>query len=486
MLFVHELLDRAAARHPGRVALRTRERTVAYEALRSESSAEAARYRSLRVGPGDRVAIVLENSVAAVRALYATSRCGATAVLCDPQAKSYGVRRTLADVEPVLVVTTPERADVIDAAPRDAVIVHATDGRMHDVVGHDGGLPRLPTALHALPAALIYTSGTASTPRGIMATHANVAFTTDAIQRCLALSADDVIGLFLPLSFDYGLYQLFLAAEVGATVAIGTPGMVGPGLLTAVDAWGVTVLPALPSIASTVVRLARRDPAKVARLRCITNTGGHLSPAVADDLAAACPAADVIAMYGLTECKRVSILASDDRRTRPTSVGRALPGTRVAVEEDGELVVEGPNVTAGYWRSPRETALRFRPAEDGGRRLFTGDRVDVDADGYLYFRRRLGDVYKHRDYRVSPAEIEAVALDIPDVRLAALVPPEGERGPVLFVEADCGEAQVWRELARRLEAPKLPDRLAVLAVLPRTRNGKVDKTALATEASSAP
>jgi acyl-CoA synthetase (AMP-forming)/AMP-acid ligase II len=436
---VHELLDRAAARHPGKVALRSRYGDVDYAGLKAATLAASAHLSGLGIAAGDRVATVLDNSLAVVCAIYAASRLGAAAVVCDPLAKAYGLQRTLADAEPAVVLTTTDRVDVDAAAPTGSTIVRVdgegAPGALAGAGGVDAGAGEagfVTCGCDAAPAVLVYTSGTTSSPRGVVVTHANIAFTTAAIQRCLGLVTDDVIGVFVPLSFDYGLYQLFLAANVGATVALGTPGMVGPGLLSWIDRWGVTVLPALPTMASILTRLGRRDSAKLAGVRCITNTGSHLPPALADELVAICPGAEVFAMYGLTECKRVSILLPAERADRPSSVGRPLPETSVALVE-GELVVDGRHVTAGYWRSPRETARRFRPAAGGERRLFTGDRCEIDDAGYLTFCGRLDDIYKHSGYRVSVAEVEAAATDIPGVRLAAVLPPDAERGPVLFV-----------------------------------------------------
>ncbi|MEU4745384.1 class I adenylate-forming enzyme family protein, partial [Actinosynnema sp. NPDC023658] len=131
---------------------------------------------------------------------------------------------------------------------------------------------------------------------------------------------------------------------------------------------------------------------------------------------------------------------------RPGSCGLPLPGTEAyAADEDGhrlpagevgELVVRGPNVMAGYWRAPELTARRFRRDAFGQPVLHTGDRCRFDEDGHLHFVGRDDDIYKQRGIRVSSLEVEAAALDVPGVELAALLPPDDSTGARLALAGD--------------------------------------------------
>jgi acyl-CoA synthetase (AMP-forming)/AMP-acid ligase II len=298
-----------------------------------------------------------------------------------------------------------------------------------------------------------------------------------------------VIGHFLPMSFDYGLYQLFLSLQAGATLALGTEEDAGYALLRKVREWGVTGLPLVPNLAASLVRLARRSPEPPPPLRFVTNTGAHLPGTVIADIRATWPECSVFPMFGLTECKRVSILLPEEYERRPASVGRPLPDTECLVVDgegtplppgrEGELVVRGPHVMLGYWRAEELTAHRFRPW--GPQRelaLFTGDRCSLDADGFLYFHGRQDDVFKRRGFRVSALEVEAAAMTLDGVREAALV-VGGESDAVLAYAGDAAPEAVRDGLRDLLEDHKQPDRVAACADLPRNTNGKVDKRALA-------
>jgi acyl-coenzyme A synthetase/AMP-(fatty) acid ligase len=223
----------------------------------------------------------------------------------------------------------------------------------------------------------------------------------------------------------------------------------------------------------------------------VTNTGADLPAAMCARLREAVPGLRVHAMFGLTECKRVSIAEPDLDRTRPGSVGKPLPDTEVSIVDDhgtpvpagveGELVVRGPNVMCGYWKAPELNALRYRTDEYGVRVLYTGDRAKLDADGYLYFLGRDDDVYKQQGVRVSTAEIEAAALDIPRVEMAAALPARDGLDARVAACGDLTEAEFTEQLRLRLGPQKTPPHIRVMHALPTGVNGKVDKKALASD-----
>jgi acyl-CoA synthetase (AMP-forming)/AMP-acid ligase II len=201
------------------------------------------------------------------------------------------------------------------------------------------------------------------------------------------------------------------------------------------------------------------------------------------------PDLEIFLMYGLTECKRVSILRPQELDLKPGSVGQPLAGTeafvvgaggeRLPPKEVGELVVRGRNVTAGYWKAPEETAARFRRNEDalgGDLVLHTGDLCWVDDDGFLHFVEREDNLMKMRGFRVSPIEIEDAACDISGVHEACVV----KRGDdlhlfVSLVDRSVTESQLQLALSGRLESFKVPRSISVLPELPHTSNRKIDR-----------
>lgn len=279
------------------------------------------------------------------------------------------------------------------------------------------------------PVCLIYTSGSTGKPKAVISTHENICFAVRSIQKIIQLKYDDIIGNFLPLSFDYGLYQAFLCFEAQATLVIGKKEDIGPRLMTKLEHWGVTVFPSMPHITSALVRLERRVSPTL-RLRVFTTTGARHHHSLTVKLLNIFPDCRIFLMYGLTECKRVSILPPDLITTKAESVGLPLPETECLVVnnegkvmppgEVGELIVKGPHVMQGYWRAPKLTKSKFKIFE-GQRVLYTGDLFFKDEEGFLYFYGRKDEIFKNNGYRISAAEIESATESIPGIHNAAVI-----------------------------------------------------------------
>ncbi|HEU5023993.1 MAG TPA: class I adenylate-forming enzyme family protein [Spirillospora sp.] len=495
-VLLHDLLDGAAARFPGATAVTTADGAVTYRDL-AGSSARAARWLAEQgAGRGDRVIIAGAHGLLAPALAYGCSRIGAVFSILHEETTPRSLAHVLDDAEPALLVADGAGAareaglrsvPVFTADKAAAAIADVPDGP-DDSDGPDGPPPR-PAALPVDPACFIYTSGSTGTPKAVVSTHAQMLFAARAIQSVLDYRRDDVVFVALPLSFDYGLYQLFLAAHAGASVRLGGPSDAGPALPAALRRTGATVLPAVPSMAANLARMLERYGGTVP-LRLLTNTGAAMPAATLAVLRRHVPGLSVQLMYGLTECKRAAIMPPDEDLRRPGASGRALPGTELLVVgpdglplppgETGEIVVRGPHVMAGYWRRPELTAARF-PRRDGlFPELRTGDRGRLDADGFLYFDGRDDDVYKSRGIRVSALEVEAAAHRVPGVAAAAVLPPrDGRRDAVLFAVTGLDPSAVMAALRGELEPYKLPGRCVAVGGLPLNGNGKVDRKALA-------
>lgn len=484
---LHDLLDTAAATAPEKVAVITDEGSLGYRELAGESRTGAGWLHALGVRRGDRVAVLLPNRAEVITLVVAASRLGAIFVVLNEALKPGQVEHILADSAPRVLLTTTGRALALHV-PAATTVATLDDYRV--AIHASEAFSRPFPGITIDPVCVIYTSGSTGGSKGVVCTHRQVRFAAGAIQARLGVVDTDVVGVFLPLSFDYGLYQVFLAFQAGATVALGSPADVGPALLRKVVTWHVTGLPIVPSMATILLRLAKRgDGRQLHGLRFITNTGERLAPGVVDELKAFAPACRVFVMYGLTECKRVSILDPDDFARKRNSVGTPLPdsecvivdeaGRRLPPRQVGELIVRGPHVMSGYWNDPVLTATRFRPWGPSCERvLFTGDRCSMDEDGFLYFHGRHDDLYKQQGYRVSALEIEAAAREVPRVTGASLVPPDEHVGAMLFVTGDVDAADVIAGLRDRLEDSKMPEVVTVIEALPLTEHGKVDKSAL--------
>lgn len=484
-------LDAAAADAGEVVFLRGRQ-PVTFGEVAQASQAVAARLRGLGVTPGDRMLIVTRNHPEAIAAAFGAARCGVTFVFLHHTISAAGFARIVREVEPSCVVldeSTLLLRPAVGGLPLLTAGVSTQDGeRLADVFAARGACRR--DNERRDPLCLVYTSGSTGAPRGVMVSHANMAFTSAAIQRRLKYRADDVIGLYLPLSFDYGLYQLFLALDVRASVYLGSLDLVPLQLCESLAAEGATVLPAVPALVSWLVRLLDRKPRSLPRLRSVTNTGEPLPASLVNALRARLPEVEVFLMYGLTECKRVSILLPSELESHPGSVGRPLDGTTAIVvdaegrpvpdDTPGELVVAGPHVTYGYWRAPEETARRFRIAADGSRAVLTGDTCRRSPDGYLYVEGRKDALVKHRGFRVSLLEIESAAAAASGAQCAAVIaPPHSDQLHLFLTRGAATSADaIARALRSSLEPHKVPDHIHVVTALPTTAHGKVDRDSL--------
>jgi acyl-CoA synthetase (AMP-forming)/AMP-acid ligase II len=484
---LHELLDNAAERSPLAAAVSTNDRVLNYDQLAVASKRAAVRLHQEGVRRGDRLAVTASDGLGIVVLVYAAARLGAVFSVLHEQVRGAPLRHVLNDCEPRVLVA--DDAEVEQTAVACGTAYLAMDDVLWTAFDTEdfADVPD-PGMLTVDPVSLIYTSGTTSLPKAVVSTHQQVIFAASAIQSCLRYRDDDVVYCPLPLSFDYGLYQVYLAALGGSRLHLGTVAEAGPPLLRNLEAVGATVLPAVPSVADRLAWLVRRSTGTLSRLRLLTNTGAALSATTMSSLRAALPGLRIQVMYGLTECKRAAIMPSDVDLERPGSCGLPLPGTEIFVIDDdsnrlppgeiGQLVVRGPNVMAGYWRRPELTDERFPRREGLFPELRTGDYGWLDEDGFLYFSGRRDDLYKERGFRVSTTEVEAAARRVPGVVSAAVLPPEGDRSSVLAVAADITAEDVRKRMRDHIEPFKIPRHCVRFDDLPVNGNGKVDRKRL--------
>ncbi|MEU6896051.1 AMP-binding protein [Streptomyces sp. NPDC046557] len=450
----------------------------------------AAWLHSEGVSRGRRLVISLPPSPLVPALVFAASRVGAVYTVLHEQVVGAPLEHVLGDCEPTLVVADGASVlDTVRALGINAVTAPQVQARAFPVPATPAhSAQMLPAPLAVDPLSLIYTSGTTSAPKAVVSTHQQAVFAAQAIQQVLDYRADDVVYCPLPLSFDYGLYQLFLGALSGSHIVLGSAAEAGPALLRNLLESRATVLPAVPSVAESLAWLLKRASRRPA-LRLVTNTGAALSTETLNALRAEIPELKGQVMFGLTECKRATIMPPDGDLLRPGSCGLPLPGTEVfTVDEEGnrlpageigEITVRGPNVMAGYWRRPELNQQKF-PLRDGlFPELRTGDYGRLDEDGYLYFSGRRDDLYKERGFRVSATEVEAAAHRIPEVVSAAVLPPSGKKAALLAVVTDLEPQAVLERMQEQIEEYKIPRRCVVLETLPLSRNGKVDRKALA-------
>ena len=427
-------LRESARRYPDKVALVAGGCRLSYAEFDTRSDHLAAALRKAGVQPGDRVALLLENGIEAPLSFFAAWKAGAVACPLYPSMKSEKLAVIFASIRPAAVVTQARQIQSVQAAIGASgcqpIVINTEPA--NDAVGDAlsfaamtfGGLTARPElrANESELALLIHTSGSTGRPKGVMLTHANVDAACQSIAGYLGNTEDDVVLSVLPLSFGYGITQMVTMASVGGRLVLEKSFAFPRTILDRLAEEKATGLPLVPAMAALIAGMKDLPDSQFASLRYVTSAAAALPPALSGRLRGMMPGTLIFIMYGQTECLRVSYLEPTEIARRPTSVGKAIPGTRAYVVGDdgqpcnpgevGELVVEGPHVMAGYWGD--EAGPRQRPTEiEGGRRLRTSDLFRMDADGFLYFVSRKDDIIKTRGEKVSPQEVERVLYALP-------------------------------------------------------------------------
>ena len=511
---VEEFLERSADRNPTKTALVCGGRRHTYAEIELLSNQFAHALRQCGLERWDRVVIYSGNTVETAISVFGTLKAGGVFVVINPTTKPDKLAYMLNNCRATVLVTTQKLSTFAEAAAGQSTYLHTV------LVAGATRLPPAPegqrwisleTILANQPtqrcprvnididlAALIYTSGSTGRPKGVMITHLNMVSAATSITTYLENTPDDIIMNVLPLSFDYGLYQLLMVFKIGGTLVLGQSFTYPYAILETLIREKITGFPIVPTICSILLQL---DLAKYSfpHLRYITNTAAALPLEHIRKLRQAFPRTTIFSMYGLTECKRVSYLPPDQIDIRPASVGRGMPNEEVYIVSDrgervgpgivGELVVRGSNVMKGYWELPEETDAVLKPGLFPDEKvLHTGDLFRADEEGYLYFVGRKDDIIKTRGEKVSPREVEDILCSHPQVAEAAVIgiPDEVLGNAICAIvtlkkDADLNEQELLRFCADHLEDFMIPKVLYFREVLPKSANGKIAKRLLATE-----
>lgn len=509
-MLVQHLLETAAVRWPDKIALVCGQKRITYSELDAEANRLAHVLLAGGIAHGDRVAILLENSIEVVASLFAVLKVGGVFMILPPGTNRTRLAGIIADAEPVTLITDYARIKdhfgVITSTPFLRQVIWS-DNKARPLNGYLrtmnwSELAVYPSRRPACTsgetdlATIIYTSGSTGQPKGVMCAHYNMVAATESVNAYLNNTEHDVILNGLPLSFGYGLYQIFLAFQVGGRVVIEKNFAFPARIISLLEQEGVTALPAVPTFFALLLQYPDLLKREFPKLRYITNAAAALSTSHLQQIRAAFPGAQFFSMYGQTECKRVCYLPPAQLDVRPSSVGVAIPnsemyivdemGERLPPGQTGELVVRGPHVMQGYWRSPELTALRFRPGPSPKERLlFTGDLFRMDEEGFFYFVSRKDDIIKCRGEKVSPVEIENAVCELAGVALAVVLgvpdPLLGQAIKLIVVRRE-GSELTERDLrafcARRLDDYMMPKYIDFVQELPRTANGKIDRMEL--------
>ena len=464
--------------HPDdKVAVLTGDTTSTYGDVRRAVAGIRGGLVRLGVAPGDRVAVVAPNDRLFVDVYLAVLGVGAVAVPLNPTSPAPELTREVEAIGARVVVAgagvaVPPAEHVLDP---DA-IEGMRYGEPADVVERNA----------SDLAVLIFTAGTAGSPKAAMLTHGNLRSNIDQVRQLPGrrLEPTDVSLGVLPMFHIFGLNVV-----LGQTLAAGASVVLvdrfhADATLEVVRHHGCTVVAGAPPMWAAWTALPDAGPDDMASVRLAVSGASKLS----EEVAAAFEARFGVRIsegYGLTEAS--PIVASAAGSDAPNgSIGSPIPGVQVRlVDPDGddallgdggELWVRGPNVFPGYWEDEASTAAALTP--DGW--LRTGDIAAADDAGNLYIVDRSKDLIIVSGFNVYPAEVEDVLLEHPGIEAAAVIGVEAMKtgeAVAAFVVPSAGatldEAEVIAFVGARLARYKCPTSVQVVAEIPQGMGGKV-------------
>ena len=472
---------------------------ASYAELEAQVESMAAGLQASGLGHGSVVALVLGNDLAFVATFLAVARAGAVAAPLNPAYTVDEHRFYMEDSRANVVILTPGQHPARDAASAlelpcletvqgpDGGVALSRDGRP---LPSGGSVDRPGPDAVAL---FLHTSGTTSQPKGVPLTHGNLMASVANTAETYHLKPEDTTLVVMPLFHVHGLIGVLLSTLYSGGTAVVPPRFSASAFWPTVAAHGVTWYSAVPTIHQTLLLRADDDRAPRGVLRFIRSCSAALSPALLEQMEPRF-GAPVLEAYGMTEAAhQMASNPPPPEHRRPGSVGPGTGATRVAVIDEagtllpegqqGEVVIQGPNVMRGYQNNPEANADAF-----SGGWFRTGDQGFLDADGYLRLTGRLKELINRAGEKISPLEVDAILAQHPAVAEAiSFGIPDAKYGEevhaAVVLKAEATAQEIQRFCLEHLAEFKAPKEVHFLEALPRTATGKIQRRQVAAQFS---
>jgi amino acid adenylation domain-containing protein len=487
---IHRLLEAQAARTPDAVAVECEGSAITYRELHHRAGRLAGILRDRGVGPEVIVGICLERSVEMVVGLLGILKAGGAYLPLDPAYPAERLGLMLADAGAAVLLTQRALLERLPSAGAEVLCLDA----MEETPADRGGPPVESGSTGENLAYVIYTSGSTGRPKGVQVTHGAVANLLASMREVTGLNSEDRVLAISSLTFDIAALELLLPLMVGARLAIAPREAAMDGRLLAAELvrTGTTTLQATPT---TWAVLVESGWSGLPGLKALSG-GEALPAALASELLAR--GLRLWNLYGPTETTIYSSGGAVRAGATPV-IGSPIAATGlylldphlnlVPIGVPGELYIAGAGLARGYLQRPGLTAERFLPdpfATTPGARMYrTGDLMRRHPDGGLEFLARADHQIKLRGFRIELGEIETALAGHPAVRQVVVMVREdgpGEKRLVAYVVPAQGDppdaAGLRAHLQRTLPDYMVPGAFVLLADLPRTANGKLDRSAL--------
>jgi acyl-CoA synthetase (AMP-forming)/AMP-acid ligase II len=483
------LLD-SARLYPDKIYVVDKGKEYTYSEIYCKSIALAGLMYEAGLKSGDRILVYLDNSAQYIAAFFGVLLVNCTVVPINKNIGIESINYIIADTAPKLIITNAifmkrlkgnvgfEESSIIDI-----------NRLWEDKPAHYPDFTGVLTEDTALPALILYTSGTTRMPKGVTLTHKNLTANTESIVNYLGLTEMDSLLAVINFSYSYGNSLMLTYTKAGGKIIIENRAAYPIKVIEQIYASKATGFSTVGSFIKILLKHEGLKDFHLKYLHYITFAGESTSFEDIIKLKEMAPHLKIFVMYGQTEASaRLSYLEPDLIFEKAGSVGKGMPGVtlRVVTEdgretlagEIGEIIASGENIMKGYWNNEAETKSVLR---DGW--LYTGDLAVTDEDGYIYIKGRKDDIIKHLGHRISPMEIEAAVNSCEQVLESAVVGIESNDGMQIkaFIvpkNSLAGIQDINAYIRKLLPAFKIPHTIEFVNELPRSATGKIKRSEL--------
>lgn len=443
---------------------------------------------------GDVLALVAPNSPDYAVVFHGAALCGGTVTTVNPTYGAEEIKQQLLDSKATLVVSANTCLPVVSEAIKGSQAVEVltmdpAEGYRHvdDFLGEE--TEQVDVDLHKHPVVMPYSSGTTGLPKGVMLSHHNLVSNLVQINDALKYQSGESALAVLPFFHIYGMQVLMGSLLAEGVTIVTVPRFDMEQVLSLIQKHKITQFFAVPPIVLGLAKTPLLDKYDVSSLRKIFSGAAPLGAELADQAQkrVGCP---VVQGYGMTEISPVSHI-TPGFDSKPGSSGVTIANTEsrivdtngndLGTDEEGELLVRGPQVMIGYLNNTKATSETI----DSDGWLHTGDLARIDADGYMTIVDRVKELIKYKGFQVAPAELEALIITHPAVADVAVVGmPDEEAGelPKAFISLKPGiesgdnavSAQAIRDfVSEHVASYKRIHEVEFIASIPKSASGKI-------------